>query len=259
MGIITIKKLDNHQTLKTLIISCSVFSFIILVWELAVYFTNASRIVIVPPSEIYPVIFKNQDILLKELIFTFEEVLAGWSTGSLIAIVLAIFIHPFRRLSQIFIGVSVGINAIPLIALAAILGGIVGTGQTGKAIIVALLCFFPMFISCLKSFTHINLKERNLLQTYSASYFQQFTKLIFPSSLPLILTTLKVNIIVAIFAGVVSEFFGAHGGIGNLILAKKGLYDLPMVWAAIFYIIVAGSICYFSVELAYKLMVPWRK
>lgn len=253
------KRIEKHNTLRKIVVSYAVFSLIILIWELAVYFTDASRIVIVPPSEIYPVIFKNQDILMEELIFTFEEILAGWFFGNLAGLCLAVLIHPFKQLSQILVGFSVGINAVPLIALAAILGGIVGTDQTGKAVIVALLTFFPMFISSLKGFSNTDTKETNLLKTYSANYYQRFIKLVFPSSLPLILNTLKINVVVAIFAGVVGEFFGAHGGIGNLILAEKGLYDLPMVWAAIFYIIVAGSLFYFSMELAYKYLVPWRK
>ncbi|MBD3279993.1 ABC transporter permease subunit [Candidatus Dojkabacteria bacterium] len=249
----------KQKTGRAVLTSYLSFSLIILSWELIVYLTDASKIVIVKPSEIYPVIFENSDILLEELLFTFEEVVFGWFFGNLIAFVTATLIYRSKELSSILVSISVTINAIPLIALAAILGGMIGTDQTGKTVIVALLCFFPMFISALKGFTSIDRQELNLMRTYAANDIQKYLKLILPSSLPYIANTLKINVIVAIFAAVVSEFFGAHGGIGDLILAEKGLYDLPMVWAAIFYIIIAGSLFYFSIDILNKLIVPWRK
>lgn len=251
--------ITGSKKLRKILLSSSIFILIILVWEMVVQLGDVSRVVIVPPSEIAPVVISESDILLEELLFTFEEVVFGWLAGCLIGFLFAVLIHPFQRLVRFVVGLSVGVNAVPLIALAAILGGIIGTDQFGKTVIVAILCFFPLFISSLKGFSLETEGELNLLRTYGASNFENFIKLKLPSAMPWILNTVKINVVIAIFAAVVGEFFGAHGGIGDLILAEKGLYDLSMVWAAIFYIIVAGSTFYFTVELINKWMVPWRK
>lgn len=241
---------SNTPTIwRRILISYVVFSCIIFAWEMIVYLGDMSPTVLVPPSEIYPIIFEDADILLAELWFTAVEVLLGWFFGNAVAIAVASVLYRFKRISQFFVSLGVIVNAIPLIALAAILGGIVGTGQFGKSFIVALLVFFPMLISTLVGLTTIDCNKQQLLKSYGANEWQIFKKLRLPSALPGIWNTLKINVVTSIFAAVVGEFFGAHGGIGNLILAEKGLYDLSMVWAAIFYIIVAGSFFYFLVTV----------
>jgi NitT/TauT family transport system permease protein len=152
-------------------------------------------------------------------------------------------------MTLIVIGLGVLINAIPLIALVAILGGFIGTGQNAKAVIVGIVCFFPMLITSINTFMMVNGDFRKLFKIYNCNKAQTFFKLILPSSVPTILTVLKINVITAMTTAIVSEFFGAHGGIGQLIIARKGFYDLPMVWAAIFYIIIAGLIFYALAEI----------
>lgn len=229
----------------------------ILLWELFVNVSGISPIVLVKPSDIVPVIFSNYQLLLKELIYTFSEAFWGWLIANTAAFLLAIVISTFKPLAKSVISLGVVINAIPLIALAAILGGFVGTDQNAKTVIVAILCFFPMLIVATSAFSNVNGDYKNLFKTYNSKRSQTFLKLILPSSLPAIFTVLKLNVINAISTAVVSEFFGAHGGIGQFILARKGFFDLPMVWAAIFFIILAGSVFYFSVELARKLVINW--
>jgi NitT/TauT family transport system permease protein len=222
-----------------------------------VYFTNASSIVIVKPSEIYPVIFANVAVFLKEIQFTFTESICGWLAGGVVGFVLATAIFPFKTLAKIIVSLAVLINAVPLIALAAILGGFMGTGQGAKIFIVAIVCFFPMLITVLKAFQSVSKDQHNLFATYSSSPIQKFCKLILPASLPAIMTTLRINAVLSISTAIVSEFFGAHGGIGQFILARKGFYDLPMVWGAIFYIIVFGSIYYGILTAIQKYFIKW--
>ena len=252
------KVVIKNERVLYIILTYVSFSIIILFWEAIVYFGEISPLVLVKPSEIYPVIFENADILISELIFTFTEVIVGWIFGNLSGIAFSIIIYNFKKFANILISISIIINAVPLIALAAILGGIFGTNQGGKTIIVALLVFFPMFIASLKAFSFPDMNFAQLFDMYGATRFEKFVKLIWPSSLPVIFNTLKIGVVIAIFAAIVGEFFGAHGGIGDLILAKKGLYNLPMVWAAIFYIIIAGSLLYFLVSTVQKFIIRWR-
>jgi NitT/TauT family transport system permease protein len=234
------------------------FMSLIIIWELIANSGEVSKTILTPPTKILPVVIENHDIIFTELVFTAVEVLLGWFVGGLIGVLLATLIYRNKSLSSLLINLSVLINSVPLIALAAILGGILGTGQAGKSVIVGLVCFFPMFISALKAFVDVDSKFVDLFKTYGANERERFIKLIVPSGLPLILNTLKVNVLTAISTAVVAEFFGAHGGIGNLILAKRGLYELEIVWGAIFYIIIAGGGFYLFIEIIRQRVVPWR-
>lgn len=243
--------------LKNILIVSLVFLFCLILWEAVVVLLKISPIVLIQPSKIIPVITNDSQVILNQLSFSAVEIFVGWFSGSLIAIIMAAVIFAFKIFSRIVVSVCVVINAIPLIALSAIIGGFIGTNQDAKTIIVAILCFFPMLIVALSSFANANGDYKNLFKTYNASSWQRFIKLILPHSLPSIFTALKLNVVTAITTGIVSEFFGAHGGIGQFILSRKGFYDLPMVWAAIFFLIIAGASFYLFVGLIQKLIVNW--
>ncbi|MCA9376487.1 ABC transporter permease subunit [Candidatus Nomurabacteria bacterium] len=249
----------NLHSIRPLIVAYIVFTFLIFGWELTVYLKDISQIVIVKPSDIYPVMFTDADILLPQLKYTFLEVFWGWSIGSIIGFVLGAIIYRFRKLASAFNSSAVVINSIPIIALSAIIGGFIGTGMDAKIFIVGLLCFFPMFISTTSSLSSAQTEQKDLFWVYNSDLVDRFIKLDLPHALPFILNALKINVVVGIFAAVVSEFFGAQGGIGALILSKKGLYDLPVVWAAIFYMVLTGVIFYFCISLLGKFLVPWKR
>lgn len=250
------KKKSIKKITDLIIMSFSLGMFFI-IWELFVKYSDISSIVLVAPSEILPVITENSETLLKELKYTSEEVLFGWFWGNLIALTASIIIFSFKKVSDSVISLGVIVNAVPLIALAAILGGFIGTDQNAKSVIVAILCFFPMLIVATTAFKRVNGDYRRLFDSYNSSKKVTFIKLIFPASLPAVFTVLKLNVVNAITTAIVSEFFGAHGGIGQFILARKGFYDLPMVWAGIFFIVISGCLFYFSIDFAKKLFIKW--
>jgi NitT/TauT family transport system permease protein len=134
-----------------------------------------------------------------------------------------------------------------------------GTNRDLKIVIVALIIFFPMFITTLTQLNTINENQKNLMYSYSATKNEILFKLLLPKSFPAILNTIKVSIVTAIFTAVTAEFFGGYGGIGIFILSKKGLFNLELVWASIFSIALFGSIFYFTINLIQKKLVPWQK
>lgn len=239
-----------------LLSTLSLFIFFI-VWELIVDIFEISKTVLIKPTEIFASILSNYDIILPELLYSIGEILPGWIIGNTVGFLVAILIYRKEKLSNFLTSWSVVINAVPLIALSAILGGIMGTDRDQKILLIFLILFFPMFITTLSQLKVIDQNLKDLLISYSATPKQILFKLLIPKSLPFILNVLKVNAITAIFTGITAEFFGGYGGIGIFILSKKGLFNLELVWASIFCIAIFGSIFYFSLDLIQRKVLPW--
>jgi len=250
------KKLYKGKIKDIAIMSGSLLFFIGF-WEVAVEVSKVSPIVLIKPSAIYPVILDNFDILLAELIYTLKEALLGWLIGNFIGLFISLITLLSKKIAEAIISLGVLISSIPLIALAAILGGFIGTGPEAKTVIVSILCFFPMLIVATGAFLKLNGDYKKLFEVYNSSGLQTFIKLILPSSLPAILNALQLNVVTALTTAIVSEFFGSHGGIGQFILARKGFYDLPMVWAAIFFVIISGCFFYFLTGFVKRLVINW--
>lgn len=235
------------------------FLTFLLLWELSLTIFDISKTVIIKPTVIIHTLISEYDIILEELFYTAKEILLGWLIGNMVAILTAISVYRYEEFSQKLLNLFVLVNAIPLIALSAILGGILGTGIEQKVLIVSLVVFFPTFLTTLSQLKSISRDSLDLFLTYAAEERNIFKYLRFPSSIPAILNCIKVSVITAMFTAITAEFFGGHGGIGIFILSKKGLYNLPMVWASIFCIAIFGTIFYFSVELLQKRLVTWQK
>lgn len=247
------------KTYKYVLLSVSSLILFIILWEIFLNIFHVSRIVLIKPSEILATCIRDFDILSKEMLYTVSEIIPGWFIGSLMGILCAVIMYRNEKLSKGFVTTSVLINAIPLIALTAIIGGIMGTNRDQKILLVSLIVFFPVFITTLSQLTSIDQGHKDLLLSYSAKPKDILFKVLLPKSLPALTNIVKVSCITAIFTAVTSEFFGGYGGIGIFILSKKGLYNLELVWAGIFFIAVFGTIFYFTVEFLQKKLVPWQE
>ncbi len=243
---------------KTLI-SISSLIFFFLAWELSLNIFEVSKTVLIKPSEILNTCITDYDILSKEMIYSAKEILPGWLIGNALGFLAALSIYRKDRIAKRLVNVSVLVNSIPLITLAAVLGGIVGTNQNQKILLVSLITFFPTFITTLSELTNIDEGHKDLLLSYNSSEKQILKKVLLPKSLPSILNSVKVTVTTAIFTAITAEFFGGYGGIGIFILSKKGLYNLKLVWAGIFFIALFGSLFYSTVQLLQKRLVRWQK
>ncbi|MFA5633965.1 MAG: ABC transporter permease subunit [Candidatus Dojkabacteria bacterium] len=246
------------QQKHTIISALSIILFFVL-WELPLHIFHVSETILVKPSDIVSTISNNLDILTKEMTYTIGEIIPGWAVGNLLGLILALLVYRKKKISNSLINTSILINSIPLIALTAILGGIIGNNQIQKVVIVSLVIFFPTFISSLHELTTIQQEHHDLLLSYSATQRQILNKVLLPKSLPTILNTIKVNTILAVFTAVTSEFFGGYAGIGVFILSKRGLYNLKLVWAAIIFVTIFGTIFYSFVNFIQKKTVRWQK
>jgi len=244
---------------KSFLISTLSLLLFFLLWELSLNIFDVSKAVLIKPSDILETSIEDYDILIKAMIYTAKEVLPGWIIGNSLGFLFALLTYKNESIAKPLIKGSVLMNSIPLIALTAIIGGIIGTNRDQKILIVSLITFFPTFIITLSELTTINEGHKDLMHSYSATKKQILRKILLPKSLPVILNSVKITIITAIFTAITAEFFGGYGGIGIFILSKKGLCNLNLVWAGISFIAIFGSLFYFGFEFLEKRIVKWQR
>jgi NitT/TauT family transport system permease protein len=244
---------------KSILISILSLLCVILLWEISLNIFDVSKAVLIKPSEIVKTSIANYDILLEEMLYTAQEIIPGWLIGNIFAFLLALFLYRRSNLAKPLVKASVLINSIPLIALTAIIGGIMGTNQDQKILLVSMITFFPTFIISLSELTSMDEGHMDLLLSYSAEENEVLRKVLLPKSIPSIFNSCKVTIVTAIFTAVTAEFFGGYGGIGLFILSKKGLCNLPLVWSGILYLAIFGTLFYGTFELIQRKLIKWQK
>lgn len=156
-------------------------------------------------------IFLHIGVTLYETILSFILVIA-------ISILMAVALWFSPKLSEILDPYLVVLNSLPKSALAPLL--IVWLGANTTTIIVAgmSVAVFGSILNLYTSFTTVDPEKIKLIYTLHGSKFHALTKVVIPSSIPSIISTMKVNIGLCLVGVIIGEFLAARNGLGYLII-----------------------------------------
>jgi NitT/TauT family transport system permease protein len=156
---------------------------------------------------------------------TLLEVLLGFVIGSAIGLVLGIVISQIRILDATLRPYIVAFQCLPKVAIAPIIIMWFGYDISSKVVMVALLTFFPLLVNSMAGFRGVDLDRIELLRSLSATRWQIFWKVKFPSALPFIFAGLDIAAVFAVVGAIVGEFVGAQLGLGVQILSMNAQMD----------------------------------
>lgn len=233
---------------------------VLVVWELLVRGLEVSIVILPAPSLIAERFASSLPILWKDLSQTFlKGALSGYVIGCGAALVMAVAVDRSDFLRRGLLPVGNFVAALPIVGTAPILVMWFGFDWQSKAAVVVVMVFFPMLVNTVAGLRETSAMQRDLMQTYAASYWQSFFKLRLPAALPFIFNGLKISTTLALVGAIVAEFFGSPTvGMGFRISTSVGQLALDMVWAEIVMAALAGSFFYGVIALCEKSLTFWH-
>lgn len=182
----------------------------------------------------------QEGYLLYHTWITFIETLLGFLMGNFVGIIAGLSLWGSKNVAKIFKPYIIALGSIPVFALAPVLTVWFGIGIFSKIMMAALS---TVFIAMLQSFQGaMSVQERylNQMNIFKATKWQTFTKVVFPSSLIWVFSSLKLNIGFALLGAFIGEFVSAENGLGYFILKSSGLYDMANVFAGLVFMMILG-------------------
>ncbi len=233
---------------------------ILVVWEGVVRGLQVPAVILPPPSAIAAKIATSLPILWADVVQTFfKGAVAGYLIGCGAAFVVAILIDRSPFLQRGLLPVGNFVAALPIVGVAPILVMWFGFDWHSKAAVVVIMVFFPVLVNMVAGLAATERMQRDLMATYSASYWQTLLKLRLPAALPFLFNGLKIASTLALIGAIVAEFFGSPiVGMGFRISTEVGRLGLDMVWAEIAVAALAGSAFYGLIVLVEKRMTFWH-
>jgi NitT/TauT family transport system permease protein len=205
---------------------------VIILWYI---FTVSAKLVpdYVMPTPIMVITSLHQLIttgkLFTHVISTLTKVLLGLILASIIAIPLGIllgFSDKLEVMSKIIVGVLRPIPPVAWIPFSILWFGI---GLIPGVFIIFMGCFFPILIYTIDGVKRVDNVLIEAGKTLGANNLQIITKIIFPASIPTILSGLKVGIGIALMCTVTAEMVASNNGLGYLIMNSSQLFDTGAV------------------------------
>lgn len=233
---------------------------ILLVWELLVRGLDVSLVILPAPSVIAVRFAESLPILWADFMQTIVKgALSGYVIGCGAALLTAVAVDRSDFLRRGLLPVGNFVAALPIVGTAPILVMWFGFDWQSKAAVVVVMVFFPVLVNTVAGLRETDQMQRDLMQTYAASYWQSFFKLRLPAALPFIFNGLKIATTLALVGAIVAEFFGSPTvGMGFRISTSVGQLALDMVWAEILVAALAGSAFYGGMVLIEKTLTFWH-
>ncbi|OIJ19264.1 ABC transporter permease [Anaerobacillus alkalidiazotrophicus] len=240
---------------KNKFLSFLLFITFISIWELVVHVREISKIILPAPSDIVINLINNfqSGYFYPHIYATTVEVLGGFFLGSFLGISLGFLVSQSKTAQEILQPYIIASQAMPKLALAPLLVLWFGFGYTPKIIIVALVCFFPLFESTVTGLTYVSREKLQLFHSLQATSFQTLIKLRLPTAIPYIFSGLRVAIVLSVVGAVVSEFIGASKGLGALIIASQGMLNTTLTFSVFILLTMKGMLLYQSIYWIEKL------
>lgn len=187
-------------------------------------------------------IFYHIGITLLETILSFLLVF-------LISLGVATLLWYSQRLSEVLEPYLVILNSLPKSALAPLLIVWLGTGTTTIIVAGISVALFGSVISFYSGFKQCDPEKITLIYTLGGNRSDAFRKVVLPCSIPILLSTTKVNIGLALVGVIIGEFLAARCGLGYLIIYGSQVFQLNLVIMSIILLCIIAMGFYKGIQM----------
>jgi len=185
--------------------------------------------------------------LAKHTWVTFSETVVGFGGGMLLGTVCAVLLWWSTFLYRVLDPFIVVLNAMPKIALVPIFYIWLGDVASIYAMAIAVSVFITILM-LYTGFQAIDPDKIKLVRLFGASRWKVLTKIVLPGSVPTMISTLKVNVGLALVGVVVGEFQAAKAGLGFLIVYGSQIFQMNLVMTAIVVLAVISSLLFVAIQ-----------
>lgn len=223
----------------------------ITLWQIAANFKWIDPFLTSSPTRVIEsfVSLYEDGSLFKHIGITCYETILGFSLGTILGALIAIILWWSPFISKILDPYLVVLNALPKVALAPIIIFWIGNGMPAIIVIALLISVITTIISVLSGFNEIDKEKIMLMNTFRASKIQILRYLIFPYSIPIFISALKINVGLSWVGVIMGEFLVAKNGLGFLIVYGGQVAQLDMVMMSIVILSAIAFIMYEVVAL----------
>jgi NitT/TauT family transport system permease protein len=233
---------------------------LLVLWEGIVRGLNVSQVILPPPSLVAQTFAASTDILWIDFKQTvLKGALSGFAIGLVSALICAVAIDRSSFLTRGLLPIGNFFAALPIVGVAPIMVNWFGFDWQSKAAVVVVMVFFPILVNTVQGLRATDAMQRDLMNTYAASYTQTLFKLRLPAAMPFVFNGLKIATTLALIGAIVAEYFGSPTrGMGFRISTGVGSLSIDLVWAEIAVAAMVGTAFYGIVALIEKRVTFWH-
>lgn len=252
---------DRRVRLNTILWPLLFGAIFLAVWQAGIFhqLLDLKPFQLPVPLQIAETLQKNLGKTLADARVTVSGALIGMFLGSLLGFGMAALATCLPKWGYGGMVIVSAFNAVPIVALSAIMNCWFTDGMYQKIGVVTIVCMAAMAINAYSGLNNLKPYSLDLMHTVAASRFTIFRKLRLPNCLPYIFTASKINIAAAIIAAIISEYFATStSGLGFGIKDHLRKAEMAMGWSYIVVASLVGVLLYCIIILVERNAIKWH-
>ena len=189
---------------------------------------------------------------------SFLRVFLGLSLGIIFGVPLGIFMGLNRFAKGFFDPLVELYRPVPPLAWAPLVITVFGIDNVGKVFLLFMVALSIMIISARAGASGTQLSKIHVAHSLGASKWQIIREVIFPNSLPEILTGIRVAVGMCWGTLVAAEFLAGTTGIGFVENVARKYMQYEVIWITIFVMGMLGLLFDLTIRKIIDKTIPWR-
>lgn len=236
------------------------FAAVVVVWETAANLGLYRRTLLSAPTSIWKAAVTDfgSGTIWPHIQVSATEFAIGFVVSLAIGIPLGLAIGWFRRVDYFMNALLAGLNATPNVALIPLIILLAGIGLESKAIVVFLSALFAVVVTTFTGVQSINRRHLEITRSFGGSAWLAFRTVALPSTLPFILSGIRIGAGRGLVGVVSAELISANVGLGFYIDLYAHFFDTARVMLGIALFGIAGLVIGEVIRIAERRFEIWR-
>ena len=239
--------------------SAAVLLAFLTAWQWLPGLAGVPEFILPPPTKVWGEFLRmlGSEKLMFHTGITALEVVVGFVLGSLLGVLIGFALGISPKTELVLSPYLLALQIAPKVAFAPLFVMWMGFTVYPKILVAILIVFFPVMVNVLSAIRAVDPDLVNLGRSFSASRWQIFSMIEYPTTLPPLFSGLRIGATLAVIGVVVGELVGGNMGLGYLLTFGEGQGNTAMVFVAIIMLTIIGIAAYGAVVLAERRVLHW--
>ena len=182
----------------------------------------------------------------------------GFSLAAVVGVPFGLFIGSWFPAQKLIAPLVWALYAMPLIAIRPMTPFWFGLGNGPIIFLVFLAALLPITLNTAAGVNTVDPVLKKSARIFGASKLETYWKVVLPSTVPFILTGLRLGVIIGWIILLVSEMTGAPRGFGSIFAIALSRFNGSLAWSAIVILVVISVLLVQFISIFENRVSSWR-
>lgn len=195
----------------------------------------------------------------REIVPSIVRILVGLGLAVVIGVPLGLIMGVNRLAYRILEPITELIRPIPSAAYIPVAILFLGLGDEMRLSVIFLACIFPILLNTYSGVVGVDRDLIDTGRTLGTPRLSILRKIVFPASLPSVLTGTRVSLGIAFIVAVTSEMVAGNNGLGYFIIDREQSFHVAEVFAGILTLGMLGYLLNLIFLMLERRLLRWRR